>query len=36
MLLLEVNDRELGEMLKGVQRLMAKQFLDVVHVGPDP
>ena len=34
MLLLEVRDREHDVGLVGVERLVAEQFLDVVHVGP--
>ena len=32
-LFLEVEDREFGVMLEGVQRLVPQQLLDVVHVG---
>jgi len=34
MLLLEIEDREFGVVLEGVERLMAEPFLDVVQVGP--
>ena len=33
-LLLQVEDRELDVGLEGLQRLVAEQFLDLVHVGP--
>ena len=36
MFLLEVEDREFGVMLEGIQRLVPQQFLDVVHVRPAP
>ncbi len=33
-LLLEVEDGELGVVLEGIERLVSEQFLDVVHIGP--